>query len=416
MMELTSGVYLQVLPTKKYKTIRLNIRFATPLKKGVATKRTLLSSLLETNSEKYPTQTAVSKKLEELYGASFGFQVARKGNEHFLTAVLNIVNDKFLTEKNITKESLTFLKEMIFSPNIKEGAFEKETFKREQENLVSYLESIYEDKQSYAAAKLQELHFVDPLQQMPSYGSKEELLALTPEKLWQYYQQLLAEDEVVITIVGDLTKEEGKALLADFPFTPRAQNETAISYQQETFPEVKVKEEVQPTMQSKLHLGYEIPTSYQGKAYYTALIFNGLFGGFPHSKLFMNVREKESLAYYASSGLDIYRNFLSVQTGIEASNKDRVLYLIDEQLKSIQQGEITVLEIAQTKANLKNQYLMQLDAPQGMIENSNRQYLLKETMTKEDWLNNLEAVTKEEIVAYSQQVVLQSQFFLKGEM
>lgn len=232
MITLANGVYLNVLPTKKYKTLRINMRFATPLKETIATKRTLLSSLLETNSEKYPTQTAVSKKLEELYGATFGLQVVRKGNVHFLTVVLNVVNDKFLNTEGITKESIAFLKEMIYHPKATEKAFDKETFEREQENLASYMDSIYEDKQSYASHELQKLYFKDPNQQVPSYGTKEELMALTPEGLFAYYQKMLAKDQIVITMVGDITEENAQEFWQDFPFTDRKERINDIFYEQ----------------------------------------------------------------------------------------------------------------------------------------------------------------------------------------
>ena len=78
---------------------------------------------------------------------------------------------------------------------------------------------------------------------------------------------------------------------------------------------------------------------------FALMVFNGLFGGFPHSKLFMNVREKESLAYYASSSVDTFRGFMSVQTGIDEKNRNQVLRLIHEQLESLRNGEITDLEL-----------------------------------------------------------------------
>lgn len=76
--QLAEGVNLHVLPTKKYKTIRIFIRFTARLQQEVITKRSLLSSMLETNSLNYPDQTKLSAQLAELYGASFGLSVRKK--------------------------------------------------------------------------------------------------------------------------------------------------------------------------------------------------------------------------------------------------------------------------------------------------------------------------------------------------
>jgi hypothetical protein len=79
MTELVNGVNLHILPTEKYKTLRVFVRFTTRLDQSTITKRTLLSSLLETNSLHYPDQTKLSAQLAELYGASFGLNVGKKG-------------------------------------------------------------------------------------------------------------------------------------------------------------------------------------------------------------------------------------------------------------------------------------------------------------------------------------------------
>ena len=76
-VQLVKGVNLHVIP-KKYKTVRLLVRFNTRLNHETITKRTLLSSLMETNSLNYPNQVKLSERLAELYGASFGIGVSKK--------------------------------------------------------------------------------------------------------------------------------------------------------------------------------------------------------------------------------------------------------------------------------------------------------------------------------------------------
>ena len=78
-------------------------------------------------------------------------------------------------------------------------------------------------------------------------------------------------------------------------------------------------------------------------------IFNGVFGGYAHSKLFMNVRERESLAYYASSSYSSHYGLVFVVSGIEPANEKKAIDVIDEQLKAMQNGEITDLELTKQK-------------------------------------------------------------------
>ncbi|MCQ5003442.1 insulinase family protein, partial [Escherichia coli] len=69
---------------------------------------------------------------------------------------------------------------------------------------------------------------------------------------------------------------------------------------------------------AKLNLAYHFPVFYRDENYYAALVMNGILGGTPYSKLFANVREKASLAYYASSQLRLFSSHLAIQTGIDA--------------------------------------------------------------------------------------------------
>lgn len=414
MKTLTSGVYLHLLPEKKYKTIRINIRFSQVLREDNSTLRTLLASVLETNAKNYPTQRHVSQVLADLYGASFGINVGKKGTRHIVTVSMNLVNDKFLTEKNITQKAISFLKEMLFAPNITNDLFHEETFLREKENLLSYLKSVYEDKQTYSSLELQKLYFKDPAQGIPSFGLKEQLEKVMNAQLVEAYNEMIEEDKVDILVVGDVTEEEMVSLFSEFPFKEREEAIEKVTYQQEFSPVIREKQERQEISQAKLNLAYRVKSSSVSEDYFTAVIFNGLFGGFPHSKLFLNVREKESLAYYASSSLDTFRSYLSVQTGIEGKNRDHVLHLITEQLESLQRGEISDLELLQTKANLKNQFLMTQDSPQGQMELYFRQVFLNECITEEMWLKKLEAVTVEDVSQYAKDVRLESIYFLEG--
>ena len=296
--QLAEGVNLHVLQTKQYKTVRIFVRFTTRLAKETLTKRSLLSSLLETNSLNYPDQTQLSAKLADLYGASFGLSVRKKGNLHWLNAGISFVNGKYVNDSEIFNEAVDFLKEVLFYPNIKEQKFDQLTFDLEKNNLKLYLESLNEDKQTMASLALQELYFEQSdAQKIPSFGTIEDLEELTAESLATYYQEMIANDQVDIFVVGDVSEEEVKVALEKLPFTGRTYAHPEIYYTQPKVNIIKERQIQEPVVQAKLNLAYQTGIYYDQPERFSLMVFNGLFGGFPHSKLFMNVREKESLAY-----------------------------------------------------------------------------------------------------------------------
>lgn len=414
--QLAEGVNLHVLPTKQYKTIRIFIRFTARLQQGVITKRSLLSSMLETNSLNYPDQTKLSAKLAELYGASFGLSVRKKGNLHWLNAGISFVNGEYVNDPNLFSQAVDFLKEVLFYPNIKNQQFDQLTFDLEKNNLRLYLESLKEDKQTFASYALQELYFENsPEQKIPSLGVVEELDKITARSLAAYYQEMMANDQIDIFVVGDVDPDKAAEAVGQLPFEPRETAHPELFYTQPQVNIVKERQVREPIVQAKLNLAYQTNVYYDEPERFALMVFNGLFGGFPHSKLFMNVREKESLAYYASSSVDTFRGFMSVQTGIDEKNRNQVLRLIHEQLESLRNGEITDLELAQTKAMLRNQYLLSLDSPQAAIEASFLDSWLPETkLSDEEWLKCMESVTIKEIQQVAEQIELQAIFFLAG--
>ena len=414
--QLAEGVNLHVLPTKQYKTIRIFIRFTARLQQEVITKRSLLSSMLETNSLNYPDQTKLSAKLAELYGASFGLSVRKKGNLHWLNAGISFVNGEYVNDPNLFSQAGDFLKEVLFYPNIKNQQFDQLTFDLEKNNLRLYLESLKEDKQTFASYALQELYFENsPEQKIPSLGVVEELDKITARSLAAYYQEMMANDQIDIFVVGDVDPDKAAEAVAQLPFEPRETAHPELFYTQPQVNIVKERQVREPIVQAKLNLAYQTNVYYDEPERFALMVFNGLFGGFPHSKLFMNVREKESLAYYASSSVDTFRGFMSVQTGIDEKNRNQVLRLIHEQLESLRNGEITDLELAQTKAMLRNQYLLSLDSPQAAIEASFLDSWLPETkLSDEEWLKRMESVTIKEIQQVAEQIELQAIFFLAG--
>lgn len=414
--QLAEGVNLHVLPTKQYKTIRIFIRFTARLQQEVITKRSLLSSMLETNSLNYPNQTKLSAKLAELYGASFGLSVRKKGNLHWLNAGISFVNGEYVNDPNLFSQAVDFLKEVLFYPNIKNQQFDQLTFDLEKNNLRLYLESLKEDKQTFASYALQELYFENsPEQKIPSLGVVEELDKITARSLAAYYQEMMANDQIDIFVVGDVDPDKAAEAVGQLPFEPRETAHPELFYTQPQVNIVKERQVREPIVQAKLNLAYQTNVYYDEPERFALMVFNGLFGGFPHSKLFMNVREKESLAYYASSSVDTFRGFMSVQTGIDEKNRNQVLRLIHEQLESLRNGEITDLELAQTKAMLRNQYLLSLDSPQAAIEASFLDSWLPETkLSDEEWLKRMESVTIKEIQQVAEQIELQAIFFLAG--
>ncbi|WP_234005727.1 EF-P 5-aminopentanol modification-associated protein YfmF [Lactobacillus sp. CBA3606] len=415
--QLAAGVQVTTVMSHQFKTNQIIVNFRTPINRATITQRALLANLLETSAADYPDQRALAHALAGMYGAAFGAGVSRKGPTHSLQLAITVPNERFLaTEQPLTAQAIQFLQNVIFRPLAQAGHFDEPTFARQVTNLQASIKSVDDDKQYYAAQQLNAALFADDIaQQMPSYGTVADLATLTATGVYTYYQQLLATDQVDIIMMGDLDEA---AVLAQwqavgFQDRPVTTKPAAFYRHQNTGTYVETSE-VQALSQAKLNLGYDFPVFYRDEHYYAALVFNELFGGSPLSKLFMNVREKASLAYYASSSLDTFRGVMKVQAGIDGQNHDQVLAIIAAQLTAIQAGDFTDELVNQVKLGLINDFESSLDSQRTFAIQALIDDLTQQTVTDAEWLRQIKAVTRDQIQAVAQLVTLNRGFFLSG--
>lgn len=417
-VQIVPGVTLDFIASKQFKTSRINLTFVTAAvsKKTVAL-RTLIANMLEVSSQKYPDQKAISDQLAFLYGATFGTSVNRRGNLHLVNFEMRVVNDHYLKEKQqLLTEAINFLQELIFNPLVTNQAFDQTMFTLQQKNLIAYLESIKDNKQAYALQKLQQAYFEDTVHQIPPYGDKENLAALTAAECYAYYQEMLAHDEVIITLSGDFASDEVLAAIAQLKFTPRTVGKYQLTYKQTARNKLVAYEEQQDLNQSKLDLAYHFPVEYRGKYHYAALVFNALFGGSALSKLFTNVREKASLAYYANSSFDSLRQVLFVQTGIQADKKQQVLDLIEQQLAALVAGDVEAQLLANIKQELITDYEIRQDSQATALIQATMDQLSQSKVTASEWKAAIMAVSVADVQAVAALAKLEVSYFLKGQI
>ncbi len=413
--QLAKGVWLNVIPTTQFKTISMPVDFIAPGNVRELSNRILLAQLLETSSADYPTQTSLAQKLSMMYGASYGVNVFRYGLQEGLRFSSTIINDHFIGGESLLNEMVNFLHSVIYRPLINDDAFETVTFARQKQNLLAYLKSLNDDKQYYAEQQLSQLYFKnEPFFATSLYGDAETINGITAHDLYAIYQHLLATNQVQITVAGDVSEADLVAALTNWQLKDRQVQTSELIYRR---PETEIvsKTEGQPLQQSKLNMAYKLPVYYRDADFYKALVFNGLFGGTPISMLFKNVREKNSLAYYASSRFDGFTGTLLVQTGIDQSNEAAVKTIIAQQLDAIANGQFSDEVFNQVVASLINGRESRLDSQRALVNQVMLDQLLHSSVSAAEWVKRIKQVTKEDVAMIAKQVHLQATYFLKGE-
>jgi predicted Zn-dependent peptidase len=412
------GLNLHLIPNEKFKTVNIVVKFKSPLNRDTITKRALLPYVLQQGPKEYPSRKDLQIALDNLYGAVLSIDGGKKGNHHILSFRLEVANEKFIpNESNIMNEAVRLLNEVIFHPNINNDSFKEEIFTREKETLRQKIKSIIDDKMKYANMRLIDEMCEGEVYQTHVSGYEEDLDNISASDLYDYYRTLLKEDQVDVYVLGDIATTEIEDTIATNFNREIIENEKIVAEKEKIKNQDSPKEVIdkQNVQQAKLHIGYRTNIQYQDENYPALQVFNGILGGFPSSKLFINVREKNSLAYYASSRLESHKGLLLVFSGIAPKDYEKARDIMQQQMTSMKDGQITEEELNETKELIVNQLLETLDHPQGIIEMLYQQVIAQANLSPDQLIEKIKNVKLEEVIEVGKHIEEDTIYLLTSE-
>jgi len=408
------GYTLTTIKTDKFKTNLISFTFQSEINRDHVTKRSLIPYVLRSASQKYGTKKELNTYLESLYGASLSASVEKRGKTHNIKFYLSLTNEKFIGNKEpLLENGIELLKEVILNPLADTKAFNNQVVETEKRLLKEYIESLYDDKTSYALQKLVETMCQSEKFSINTMGYIEDLDQINETNLYADYQKMLKNDHLSICVVGDIEHEAVYEVFKNhFQFSTSTESIEIVDTEEKEIEKVQLIKEVQDISQGKLNIGYRTHTRISDVDYLTLLVFNGMFGGYAHSKLFMNVREKASLCYYCASRLDNYKGLMYVYSGIEPQNYQQAVDIIDQQLEDMVAGKFTDKELELAKKSLINTKLESLDQATGLIGHELLNDLLPKPLTIEQWIKGVQGVTGSQIQDVAKKIEKDTIFFL----
>ncbi|HFI0305398.1 TPA: M16 family metallopeptidase [Streptococcus suis] len=414
-MKLQEGVELHFIESDKFTTNRIRVRFAAEMSEQTVAGRVLVANLLEMGNQDYPSAQRLRMRLAELYGAHFSTSVSKRGRVHFVDVTISYINPHYLPEQeDITGEIIDFLEACLFKPLKNGSAFKEDIFAVEKNNLLSFLETEVEDNFYHADVEMSKLYYEDEAVQIPRVGRIDLVEQVTAETAFKTYSNMLRLDKIDIFVLGQVDQALVQEKFSSFSFkyrNPKLELEYQQAYSKVTRERVERKE----ARQSILELAYHLQVVYNDVNYPTLLVFNGLLGAFSHSKLFMNVREKESLAYTIGSQISIFSGMLKIYAGINRQDKLKAIKLIRQQVMALKQGKFTEDDLNLTKNMLVHSATLAQDRQNNLLEQVYNQVTMgQRNVTLEEWIEAVNKVSREDILRVGQLVRLQAVYFMEG--
>ncbi len=411
-----NGFEVCLLPDNRFKTAAFVVYIRTPLDEKNAALNAVLPAVLMRGCAKYPETKDLTVCLEELYGASCSFNISKQGAYQVLALRFKTVADKYAEGEAPFLKLIDFCAEVLFRPLLENNAFRKSYVEREKENLKIYLAGVVNDKRKYASQRLIEEMCKNEEYSINENGTEETVDEITSEKLYEAYLSLLQNADISFYFAEQFDKDAVcRTLERVLPKQEKRERKILLPTHIKKAEAVHIAEESAPVTQGKLCMGFRSSITRTNPAFYAMMLFDALFGGSPYSKLFLNVREKLSLAYYASSRFVSVKGILMVSSGIEFKNFESAKNEILVQLSEMQKGNFTDEDIKAAKLDLTDALNGITDTGLGLATFYANLSAIGVEDTLENVIERLNAVTKEEIVAAANSVTLDTVYFLKGE-
>ncbi len=357
---------LLAVRTDKFKIELLTLSMvfpASPRKRGLCS---LLFSTLRRGCVPYPDIASLSRRLDDLYDAN-------------ITTMMNPIGDSIsagffceclakgcaIHDEDLLCGTLDTLRKMLYEPLLDEnGYFREKTVEIEKKNLCDSVRASENDPKYRAAALCREVMFEGEVSGFPHYESIEKIMEITPKDLTEFHREYLTLSRPLFVYVGSRSADEVKALI-DRYFPELGGEETEFNRPgiKKAPREMRMAEEEMAVLQGKLAVGFRADIGANDGGRYAAMLLNEIFGGSPASKLFKNVREKQSLCYSCSSLYNYNKGAIFVQSGISNDNKDRVVSEILAQFDDIKNGNISEYELNCAKRSIVNSIRQSWDSP-----------------------------------------------------
>ena len=415
-LELGRDVWLNTVHTDRFKTGCFSINLLQPLAKETASLYALIPSVLLRGCTSFPDMQKISHRLDELYGASIGTLIRKKGEVQTIGLYADFLDDRYANHEPVFADVMQLLRDLLCSPCTENGGFLPAYVRSEKNNLANTIDSTINDKRSYASTRLLKHMCASEAYCVTRLGEKEVLERTDEKSLYAMWQTLLRTSRMELFYLGPQPEEEiihqVERLISCLP--PREDTVPVHTQVHLSSGDIREVSEELDVTQGKLSIGFRTPITVLDSRYPALMLLNAVYGSGMTSKLFMKIREEQSLCYYASSSLDRLKGVMIVNSGIEFDKYEVAKEGILHQLELCQKGEITDDELESARQYLISALRAFHDNPGQLDDFMISQAIAGVEESVMDLIEALLHVTMEQVIEAACTLTPDTIYFLKG--
>ena len=392
-----SNIYMK--KTKKFKSIEISVVYKTNYDYKSMSAFNILAKYLGNCSIKYQSIEQLNKYVDNLYGTSLGIKFDCTGSLSTFSVFANYINPKFVKDDTLNEKVIELLYDTVYNPLINDKVFDETIFEICKESCLVDAESLNEYNLRYVVRKLKEIISENDKSSHACsiHGNIDVLNSLTYKNIYRYYKKLLnAPFDIYIT--GDFKYKDIISLLKKYYKnikTKKIQYNVFNQIKDKTYKPLIIKKDVK---QSKVAIAYRIPILFNNPAHYAFRVARLVLCGTLSSKFYKVIREQLGLCYSINSYYSSYYGAFIITTGVDSQNIDKVITHVDNQIKQLQNGNITDEEFIQAKEAILNDMYSIDDSIFGVLDMIKTYQSFSAEFDYKKELEKYESVTKQDVI------------------
>ena len=417
-----AGFRFHTVKTDRFKMSRMSFNFILPADAERSPRTRIMLATMMRGCKKYPSVVAINQKLDELYGATVTWRASSVGERHVFSISCKVLSNKYRfggDEESIVKSVCDIIMEILFAPLRDEnGLLSASNFESEKKLAIDAIKAKINDPKSYSAEKCKSLMFKGNAAGISVEGTVEQIEKMTLFEVSENIEYFLKNAALECYYVGSDDIDDVICEIAEKFASVGRENVGMIGKEialvRESGADLNTLEEAMNASQSRLNIGCTSGVIMSDSDYYAMCLFNEIYGGSSVAKLFMNVREKQSLCYYCYSSYGSATGVLMIGCGIKSDNREKAYSEIENQLFEMQKGNFSEGDISTAKRTVISGLLQISDSPAAIEAFKFRRFLAGALESPADVIEKINAVTKDDIVAVANKVRFDSVYFLCG--
>ncbi|MGN1120445.1 MAG: M16 family metallopeptidase, partial [Oscillospiraceae bacterium] len=370
--------------------------------------------LLTDSCEKYPDYRLLSQRFAELYDANINFNSGLYGDLRGSCFVINYIDDRYALEgEKLEQEACALLLDCLLSPKTVNGVFDADVTRIVSSEIVDAISAKINDKRWYASQRSALTAYVGEPQSRPIEGTLEQARAITPESAWRAYRNMLERGHIEIIAAGCSDFSECERMFAEAFAKIDRQDVYPLKAPKPSplKPEAVSVTDAIPMQQAILRIYFKLPEQTDRFAF---ALMNLVLGGMTMSRFFRNIREKQSLCYYCSSGMARLKKTFYVAAGVEPANIEKTKQAVFAEIADVCENGITEEELQFARLESINSVTSIYDNPNAVAAWHFQELLEERPCTPEEYIAEIGAVTPERVRAVCRQLKLDTVYVLEA--